>query len=492
MRTALAFVLLALSGGAARVEGVAQSNEQVLAAYQKAAEHHARGAYAEALRLCAELVKQRPDKEGVLRVRVGAGNEDKEFEPRRVAGDASMQLAKNAADLEARLRLVDDAIRWYQASSDLKLAKSAKLLEAARAERAKVVADLEGAKGAELLRRRVEAVRKDVTEKMIAREFEAAFASLEKARPQFAGSETAWEALRTDLQAEFQRWHDGLLAELRRDLEAFRPARVLAEPGPTAERLARFRIPPERVAAARLNPLVGWAGRLGSLLERAPLHAGEAEALAVEAARLGVLPWRAAAGLVLEPLAAGVKDPGAGASLEARWEAVSKAQGAFAAAAERFGNYVENASRQVPEAAREDLRRWRAEDLADLERRVAQAVKALPDRDAPRAVESCLAKLEAPAILEGARPDGYAAVEAELRELASRARLTGALQARLTAGVAIARAYAAFLEGVPREGVVERCRPAAREALAADPAAFDSWKPKVSPRVAWVLDQLKP
>jgi len=469
-----------------------QSNEQVIDTYRKASEHLARGAYSEAIRLCEELAKLRADKEGVLRVRVGAGNEDKEFEPRRVAGDASMQLAKNTADLEARLKLVDDAARWYQASVDLKLKKSEKLLEQARAERAKIAADLEGAKGAELLRRKLEAVKKDVTEKVLAREFEAAFGALEKARPQFAGHETAWEALKTDLQAAFQRWHDGLLGELRQDLEGFRPARVLAEPAVTAERLARYRIPAERAAAPRLSPLLGWAARLGMLLGRPPLNPAGAEALAVEAAPLGIAAWRAAAGLTLETLASGVKDPGAGSPLEQRWEAVVKAQGAFAAAAERVKGHASNAARQATGTAREDLQRWVADELPGFERRVAQVVKGLPDRDAPRAVEACLTRLESPAILAGAKPDGYASAEAELRELAARARLTPSLHARVTAGAAVARAYAGFLEGLPREEVLERCRPLLRDALAADPTALDPWKSKVSPRIAWIFDQVKP
>ncbi len=488
----VAIVLLALSGPAPAgpVEGApaAQTSEQSVETYRKAAEHVARGAYAEALRLCEELAKQRPDKEGLLRIRVGAGLEDREFEPRRLAGDACLAQAKNAADLEARQKLVDDAVRHYEASAKLGLKKSEKLLEGARAERAKVAAEVEGAKGAELLRRKLEAVKKEVTEKVIGREFEAAFAALEKAKPQFAGSETAWEGLRTDLQAEFSRWHDGLVADLRKEIEAFRPDRALADPAPTVQRLSRYRIPAERAAPSRLDPLLSWGARLGGLLEKRPPDAAAAESLGAEGLKLGPAAWKAAAGLSLEGLAAAVKDPGAVAGLEERWEAVARAQGAFAGAAAR----ARSAGKDAPAAARSEIDRWLAEDLVLLEGRVAAVVKALPDRDAPLAVEKCLARLGDPSILAGARPDGYAGVEAELREILARSTFEPALRAKLLSGLAVAQAHALFLEGLPREQVLARCREQLQESARLDAAAPAAWKPKVSPRIAWVIDQSGP
>jgi hypothetical protein len=487
-----AIVLLALSGPAAGgpVERALalQTNEQAVEGYRKAAEHVSRGAYAEGLRLCEELVKQRPDKEGMLRIRVGAGLEDREFEPRRLSGDACLAQAKNAADLEARQKLVDEAIRHFEASAKLGLKKSEKLLESARAERAKVALEIAGARGAELLRRKIEAAKKEVTEKVIAREFEAAFAALEKAKPQFAGNETAWEGIRTDLQAEFGRWHDGLVSELRRDLEAFRPDRVLADPAPTAERLGRYRIPAERAAPSRLDPLLPWGARLGEILAKRPPDPAAAESLGAEGARLGAAAWRAATGLALEALAAAVKDPGAGAPLEERWQAVARAQGAFAGAAGR----ARTSGKGAPPAARGEVDRWLAEDLTALERRVASVVKSLPDRDAPLTVEKCLARLADPAIAAGARPDGYAGVEAELREVLSRSTLEPPLRAKLLSGMAVARAHALFLEGAPREQVLERCAEPLRESARLDAAAPAAWKSRVSPRVAWVIEQAAP
>jgi hypothetical protein len=469
-----------------------QANEQVLETYRKAAEHQARGAYAECLRLCDEIVKLRPDKEGVLRVRVGAGLEDKEFEPRRLAGDALMQQAKNMAELEAKLKLVDSAVKSYQASVDLKLEKSAKLLEVARAEKAKVEADIKGAAGAELFRRKVEAAKRAITEKVVARQFEGAFAELQKSKAELAEDATAWKGLKTDLEATFLRWHDGLAAELREDLAAFQPAQVLLEQSKTAERFARYRIPPEQAAPSRLNRAILWAGRLGLFLEKRPLDPTAGESLAKEALDLGAPHWRAAEGLVLEALAATVRDPGPSSALEARWESVLREEATFAGALERGRTLASAAAKAAEGARKEDLDRWLAEDLPAIERKVSEVRKSLPDRNAPRVAADALARLSDPAIAQGGRRDGYARVERELQDLVDRSRLDAPIRARVLAGIAVSRAYALFLDGLPREQVLERCRESAREALKGDAAAFDSWKETLSPRITWVLDQSKP
>jgi hypothetical protein len=466
-----------------------QSNEQAIDTYRKASDHLARGAYAECLRLCEDLVKQRPDKEGVLRVRVGAGLEDREFEPRRLAGDASSELARNMADLEAKLKLVESALKWYQASADLKLEKSVKLLAQARAEKGKVEADLRGAAGIELLRRKIEAVKKSITEKVVALEFEAAFAELEKSRPEFQGQETAWKGLRADLEASFARWHEGLQAELRADLEGWKPGLVLGDPHPVAERLSRYRIAPERAAAARLDPLLGWAARLGTILEKKPLDLAAAEALALEGLALGPAPWRLAEGLVLEARTLQVRDPGSSRPLEDRWEAVTQAQGSFAAGALRGRTAVEGQLKTATGARKEELQGWLSQDLPGFERRVAEVVSKLPDRDAPRTVEKILSRLEGPQIVASGKPDGYTGVELELRETMGRATLEPPLHAQVQAGMAVARAYALFLEGVPRDQVLQRCGDLLRSAAREDQAALGRWKGKVSPRVAWILQE---
>ncbi len=462
-----------------------QSSEQVLGNYRKASDHVARGAYAEGLRLCEELARQRPDKEGVLRVRVGDGLEDREFEPRRLAGDACMRLALNAADLEARLKLLADAVRWYQASADLGLAKAKGLLDAARAEKEKTEKDIEGSKGAELLRRKVEAVKREVTEKIVRREFEAAYAALEKARPDFEGNAPALAGLQADLDAEFRRWLDGLVGDLRRDLEAFRPDRVLQEPGPTAERFARYRVPPAQAAPARLDPILGWGARLGVLLEGQSPDPVAALALGEEGIGFGATAWRAAAGLALEALASQVKDPGPAVSLDLRWEAVKRAEAVFAAAAAL-------ARKAVSGAAGEDFKRWLAEDLAAFEGRAARAVRSLPDRDAPAAVDKLLARLEDPAVVAGARGEGYAAVEKEIQGVLSGAVVEPPVRGRALAGAAAARACALFLEGLPREQVLERCRSLLEEAYRADAPAVEALAGPLSPRVAWVFRQARP
>jgi len=469
-----------------------QTSEQVLEGYRKATEHLARGAYAEAVRLCEDLARQRPDKEGILRVRVGAGLEDREFEPRRVAGDACLQQARNAADLKARQGLVEAALRWYQASADLGLEKAKGLLAAARAEKEKVEKDLAGAEGAELRRRRVEAVKKEVTGKIVGREFEAAFAVLEKARPDFEGDEAALSGIRADLEAEFRRWHDGLVAELRRDLEAFRPEQALREPAPTAERFARYRVAPAQAAPARLDPVLGWAARLGALVEGKPPDSAAALALAEEGVAFGVPAWRAAAGLALELLASQVRDPGPEAALDRRWEAVERAQAAFAPAADRARKVASGAAEKASGAAREDFKQWLAEDLPAFEGRVSRVAKSLPDRDAPAAVDKCLARLDDPAVVGGARGGGYAAVEAELRGLTERAAVEPAVRGRALAGRAAARACALFLEGLSREEVLEKCRDLLQEAYRADASQVDARAGRISPRVAWVFRQARP
>jgi hypothetical protein len=462
----------------------AQSNEQAVETYRKALDHQARGAHAEALRLCEDLVKARADKEGLLRVRVGAGLEDREFEPRRLAGDACLQLARNTADLEERLKRQDEALAWYQKAADLKLAKAGPLLAAAKAEREKTAKEIEGARGAELVRRRLEEVKTGVTKKVVDREFEAAFAEVEGARPRFPGQDAALDAMRADVAAAFGRWHDGLKADLRSDLEGARPAAVLAEPARFAERLARYRIPAAQAAPARLDPALAWAGRLGAWLAGGADPAA-GEAVAADGLVHGAPAWRLAAGLVLERRAVAVKDPGAAAALDARWAAVNDAEGAFAAAASKLRSLAEKSAAESEGARKQDLAKWTAEELPAFERRVAEVRRGLPDRDAPKAVEGALARLKTTA---GAKPDAYAAVEAELDELRRRSVLDGPTRARLLAGLVVARAHALFLGGLPREEVLERCRPAVRDAVAADPGAFASWQDAVSPRVLWLVE----
>jgi hypothetical protein len=469
-----------------------QSSEQALEQFRKASEHVERGAFAEGLRLCEELVKLRPDKEGMLRVRVGAGLEDRPFEPRRLAGDACLRLARNAADLETRLRHLDEALRWYKASADLGLEKSKGLLETARGEKEKAEKEMEGARGAELVRRKVEAVKKEVAERVVKREFEPAFEALDKAVPDFKGNEAALEALRSDLKAEFLRWHDGLVTELRRDLEGLRPERALQEPSEAAKRFSRYRVPPEQAAPSRLEPFLGWGARLGALFERAPLDAAAAQAAAEEGLAFGVVAWRAAEGLALETLASRVKDPGASEPLDRRWESVTRAREAFAAAAGRAREKASAAAKEAGPAVREELNRWMAEDLAGFERRVAEVAKGLPDREAPAAIGACLARLDDPSIAAGARGAGYQGMEKDLQEILSRSRVQPADRSRALAGAAAARAYALFLEGLTREQVLEKCRDLAGEAHRSDASAVETLAARVSPRVGWVLRQAKP
>jgi hypothetical protein len=462
----------------------AQSNEQAVESYRKALELQARGAHAEALRLCEDLVKARPDKEGLLRIRVGAGLEDREFEPRRLAGDACLQLARNTADLEERLKKQDEGLAWFQKAADLKLAKASALLAAAKAEREKTAKEIEGAKGAELVRRRLEEVKVAVTKKVVDREFEPAFAEVEAARPRFPGQDAALDAMKADVAAAFGRWHDGLKADLRSDLDSARPAAVLAEPSRFAERLARYRVPAAQAAPTRLDPALAWAGRLGAWIG-AGADPAAGEAIAGEGLAHGAVAWRLAAGIVLEKRAVGVKDPGAAAALDARWAAVSEAEGAFAASAAKLRQLAEKSAAESEGAKKQDLAKWTAEELPGFERRVADVRRGLPDRDAPKAVEAALAKLKA---TSGARAESYAALESELGELQRRSALDGPTQARLLAGLAVARAHALFLGGLAREEVQARCRPAVQAAVQADAMAFAPWKATLSPRVLWALE----
>src|SRR5262249_43728829 len=110
----------------------------------------------------------------------------------------------------------------------------------------------------------------------------------------------------------------------------------------------------------------------------------------------------------------------------------------------------------------------------------------------PRAVEACLARLEGPAIRADARPDGYAALVEELEGLLPRAGADPQLAAKIKAGQGVARAHELFLRGSPREEGLSQCRERLQGALWGDPASLKPWKDKVSPRVSWVLDQLRP
>ena len=192
--------------------------------------------------------------------------------------------------------------------------------------------------------------------------------------------------------------------------------------------------------------------------------------------------WRLAEGLLLETLAAEVKDPGAAAPLEERWTKVLAAEARFAGAAAR----ARAAAAEATPARKADADRWTAEDLAAFQRRVDEVKKGLPDRDAPAALAKTLERLADPGIVAGGRRDGYGAVESEIAELIQRAALESSLKARALAALAVARAHALFLDGLPREKVLERCREPLKQAGA---AAVDVWKASVSPRVAWILEQ---
>ncbi len=454
-----------------------QTNEQLLEKYQSARRLVEQGAFADAVRACEELAKAKPDKEGVLRVRQGGAFNDLEFQPRRLAGDACARMARSAAELEIRAKHLDAALAWYRQAAGLGLKAAEPLAEAADADRKKTAEDLVRLKGADAMRRKLDAVKAVVTRHVVERGFEAAWAELEKARPDFAGlDQPGWDALKGDVDAQFKRWHDGLVADLAQDLETWKPAAALADPARFAERFARYAVDPARAAPARLDPSLPWAARLPGL-------AGEAaEAHARDGLRFGVPHWRLAAGLLLERFAAGVKDPGAAAPLEERWTQVLAAEARFAGAATR----ARSAAAEAPPARKADAERWTAEDLAAFQRRVEGVKKGLPDRDAPAALARSLERLADPRIVAGGRAEGFGAVEAEIAELLQRSSLEPSLQAKALAGLAVARAHALFLDGLPREQVLERCREPLKKAGA---AALEGWRTSTSPRVAWILDQ---
>jgi hypothetical protein len=452
----------------------AQSGEQLVEQYRKASDQASRGAFAEAIKLCEELVKAKADKEGVLRVRVGAGLEDREFEPRRLAGDSCAQLARATADGDERLKQLAEAVRWYQASSELGLSKSGPLLEKTRAELARVRKDVEAARLDDAERGRMTALKSSVSKLIADRSFRPALAEIDQARAALPSQAKALDLLKDDVESSFLRWQEGMLDDLRRDLASFAPERVR-----TVERFGRYRVPPERILASKVDPSLLWAEKLLKVLETP----GGEEDVADEAVRYGFVFFRAAEGLLLERLAAAVKDPGG--DLDARWSAVSRAEAAFAAAAKR-------ARARVAQAKGDDFVRWQKEELAALELRVAQVRRGLPERDAPRAVDACLARLDGASILADARPDGYAAVVEELEGLLPRAGADPQLAGRIKAGQAVARAHELFLRGSPREDVLSQCRERLQAALAADPASLKPWRERVSPRVSWVLDQVRP
>ncbi len=456
----------------------AQSGEQLVESYRKAAEQASRGAFAEAIKLCEELAKAKADKEGVLRVRVGAGLEDREFEPRRLAGDSCAQLARATADGDERVKRLAEAVRWYQASSELGLSKAGPLLEKARAELARVRKEVEAARLDDAERGRMTALKSSLSKLVADRSFRPALAEIDQARAALPAQAKALDLLQDDVESAFLRWQEGLLDDLRRDLSSFAPERVRTDAARTVERFARYRVPPERILASKVDPALLWAEKLLKVLETP----GGEEDVADEALRHGFLYFRAAEGLLLERLAAAVKDPGG--DLDGRWSAVSRAEAAFAAAAKR-------ARERVARAKGDDFVRWQKDDLAAMELRVSQVRRGLPERDAPRAVDACLARLDGASILADARPDGYAAVVEELEALLPRAGADPQLAGRIKAGQAIARAHELFLRGSPREEVLAQCRERLQAALAADPASLKSWKERVSPRVSWVLDQVR-
>ena len=452
-----------------------QTNEQLLEKYQSARRHFDQSAFADAVRVCEELAAAKADKEGVLRVRQGGTFNDLEFQPRRLAGDACMAMSKNAAELETRLKHAESALAWYQKAAELRLKGADALVSTAAAEKKKIEEDLVRLKGADAMRRKLDEVKAVVNRHVVERNFEAAWAELEKAKPDFAGVNLpGWEAARADVDTQFKCWHDGLLADLGQDLEIWKPAAARADAARFTERFARYKIDPARASPSRLDPSLAWASRLPGLLKE------PAEGVAKEALAFGVPHWRLAAGVILEGWAAAVRDPGPSVPLEERWTKVLESEARFAGAAERAVASLAGAPRKA------DLDRWVAEDLAAFQRRVEDVKKSLPDRDAPATLAGSLRRLGEPAIVAGGRREGYGAVESEIAELLKRAALEPALRTRALAGLGVARAHALFLDGLPREQVLDRCRDPLKEAGA---PALAPWKDAVSPRVGWVLDQ---
>jgi hypothetical protein len=330
------------------------------------------------------------------------------------------------------------------------------------------------------MRRKLDELKAVVNRHVVERAFEAAWAALEKAKPDFAGpNQPGWDALKGGVETQFKRWQDALLADLAQDLETWKPAAARADAARFGERFARYRIDPARASPARLDPSLAWAARLPALLGP---PAESAEAAAKEALAFGLPHWRFAAGAILEGWAAAVRDPGASASLEERWTKVLEAEARFAGAAAR----ARAALADAPPARKADLERWAAEDLAAFTRRVEEVKKALPDRDAPATLAKTFERLNAPGIVAGGRRDGYGAVESEIQELLKRAALEPELKSRALAALGVARAHALFLDGLPREQVLDRCREPLKEAGA---PALAAWKASVSPRVAWILEQ---
>ena len=462
-------------------------DSKVYEKYRNAVDQFNKGAYAETVRLCEEAAKDKPDKEGFLRVRVGAGYDDKEFEPRRLAGDAFMKQAEIVRDAPDKLKQVEAAIKWYQASSDLKLEKAKGLLESAIAEKKKLEAEISKGSQAGAFQKILDATRGVVMEKIAGRTYETAYSELEKAKPGFAGNEAAWNALKSDVDQALQRWHDGLVAELVQDLDGFKPATVISEPKKLAERFERYRVKPETASPSKLHGSLAWAVRLAEACAK-ELDPGTLETLALEGLAFGVGHWRLVEGVVLESFAAQVRDPGASAGVELRWAAVEKAEGPYRSAASRGRATVEAALKEAKGARKDELQRWIENDLAAADRRVDDVRRGLPDRDAPKAVAAGLSKLDAVEI--GSTRDGYAAVERELREIASKSKLDSSLEARLLAGIAIARASTLFLDGSTREQVLDKAGEAVREAKRRDEKAFDGW-PQLSPRLKWVIEQAK-
>lgn len=470
----------------------AQSSQQLIGDYRKAAELVSRGAYGDALKILEDLAKAKPEREGLLRLRVGAGFEDLEYEPRRLAGDACVLIAKNSADLELKLKNLSQACTWYRASKDLGLTKAGVLLDPILAEKDRVEKELSGATAIEAVRKRLDDLRGSVAKLLADQLFEKAFTVLERERPSLAGQEKALEGIRDDVQSSLARWQDALLIQLREDLSLLRPDRVISDPAPAAERLGRYRVPPERAQAARLEPAILWTGRLLALLEKKGFTADLLEPLSQESLTLGIPFFRLTQGLILESLAREVRDPGPSLPLAERWRRVAGAEDVFLAASARARERVRNTLRSFSGPIAIDFEQWLKEVLPQFEERVALVRKSLPELGAPEAVKTCLARFDSPSIVEGARPDGYARIEEDLGKLLARTGSDASLRAEIQAGQTVARAYRLFLSGSVREEVVVQSRQALGDALSIDPSALQAWKPKVSPRVRWVLDQLGP
>jgi hypothetical protein len=140
---------------------------------------------------------------------------------------------------------------------------------------------------------------------------------------------------------------------------------------------------------------------------------------------------------------------------------------------------------------KEEMRKYLAETAVAYRQGAATALGRLARPETEEQIDQAVAGLKTTAVIVD--PDKLRGISSGLAALQSDAgflKLKAADQARAIFVAAVAQVEAGFLEGEPREKIVERCAPFASKAYKLDANVSAPWRDQLSPKVLSLLEEL--